>query len=634
MSHSDGADADVWIGRVIDGRYRVQAQVGTGGMGAVYRVEHVRMGKIAAMKVLHRELARHPGAVKRFRREVEVVSRLDHPNIVQTFDCGYADGQLYLIMEYVKGEDLSTIVWRDGPLPAPRALALAIQVCSALEEAHERGVVHCDLKPDNIVCARRRGLEHAKVLDFGLAKLRESPDAGETTHTALLGGTPSYMSPEQVRFEGVDARSDLYSLGATLYRLITGEAAFEASSAIAVMRRHLTDELVPPSARAPVLRLPEAVDAVVVRAMARQPEDRYATAAEMRADLQAAFNVITGVVPQRRALDWHTPVTPLDPSTGSDDALARLDRDDIDAFERQVRRRRLAGTLLVPLALGGLALVGWAGPSLLQAGPARVEREPNDLPALASPLLQGLPVQGRIGPARAEGQPDFDYYRIPAGSGIRAVTARITGVPNLDLVLELFDGRGQLVARANAAPAGDEERLGPVAIGPGEAFVRARPLWTEGEPAAAEESAPYALTVEWAPPRPDWELEPNDTPARATAIDGPRAISGYLSSPDDEDWFRVRVPPGMQLEGRVDGLDGVDLVLYLGEQRTPNDHLGVGEHESFSAAPAPDGHVLVGVAQRPAGLLRVAPQRDEPYTLKLRVRPADGLSLARASKKS
>jgi tRNA A-37 threonylcarbamoyl transferase component Bud32 len=618
MSHSE--EADVWIGRVIDGRYRVQAKVGTGGMGAVYRVEHVRMGKIAAMKVLHRELARHAGAVRRFRREVELVSRLDHPNIVQTFDCGYTDGQLYLVMEYVKGEDLSALVWRDGPLAVPRALALAIQVCSALEEAHERGVVHCDLKPDNIVCARRRGIEQAKVLDFGLARLREAPDGGEITQTALLGGTPSYMSPEQVRFEGLDARSDLYSLGATLYRLITGEAAFEASSPIEVMRRHLTDELVPPSVRAPALDLPDVVDAVVGRAMARRPEDRYGSAAEMRDDLQAAFNLIAGVTPRQPEAEWHTPVTLPDWVASSDDALARLEREDIDVFERRVRRRRLLGTfLMAPLVLGALALVGWAGRSLLPGGRANTEHEPNDRPALASPLTRGRPVRGHIGPTGSSGQPDCDYYRVAPGAGPRALTARISGVPDLDLVLELYDGRGQLVARANAAPAGEEERLGPVALGSGEAFLRVRPFWTAGELAGAG-SLPYTLTADWGPPRPDWELEPNDTPERATVIDEPGPVNGTFSSYDDEDWFRVRVPPGSRLEGRVDGLDGVDLVVLIGDRHTRIDRGAAGEHESFSIAPAADGQVLVGIGQHAPGPVRARPRLDEPYTLKLRVR--------------
>jgi serine/threonine protein kinase len=626
---------DPWIGRVVDGRYRVEAQLGAGGMGVVYRVEHVRLGKVAAMKVLHEELASHPAAVRRFRREVELVSRLDHPHIVQTFDCGQTQGQLYLVMEYLRGEDLGTVVTREGSLPASRALNLCIQICAALEEAHERGIVHCDLKPENIVCARRRDLEHAKVLDFGLARLREGPERGEGTQTVVLGGTPGYMSPEQVQFEAVDARSDLYSLGATLYRLITGQAVFEANSPIEVMCRHVTDHLVLPSRRAPALGLPAAVDRVVARAMARRREDRYASAAEMREDLQAAFNLITGVTPARSSRSLAT--------ADSEPSLERLRRDDFDGFERGLRRRRLLGSFLAaPLVLGGLALGGWAATSLFHSRAASEEREPNDRPALASLLPRGLAVHGEVKEAYAGGQPDFDYFRVPSEPGTRVVTAGLTmdgeADAGLGLVLELFDQRGRLVGRADAASGA--QAVGPLAIAAGEAYVRVRPVRLAGAQPAQPRRAPYRLSVDWMAPRPDWELEPNDTPEAATAVESSRTISGYLGSAEDRDWFRVRVPAGARLEGRVDGLDGLDLVVLLSEPATRVDRKGLGEHESFSVEPPPlqpganvggaDDWVLVGIAAHPGGRFPLQPRedRDEPYTLKLRLRqgtpPAQG----------
>src|SRR5439155_1772164 len=144
---------------------------------------------------------------------------------------------------------------------------------------------------------------------------------------------------------------------------------------------------------------------------------------------------------------------------------------------------------------------------------------------------------------------DFDYYRIPAGSGTRAVTARITGIPGVDLVLELFDEHGRLVVKADAARAGEGESLGPAPIGPGEAFIRAHPVWTGGAAPAPGSPTPYELTVAWDRPRADWELEPNDTPADANTVDAD-TINGYLASPDDQDWFRVKVPRGMRVEGR------------------------------------------------------------------------------------
>src|SRR6185436_12278088 len=401
------AEDQAWIGRLIDRRYLVRARVGTGGMAAIYLVEHLRLGRLAAMKILHRALPEELGALEHFRHEVEAVGRFDHPNIVQTFDCGYVDGRLYLIMEYVRGEDLGVIVRRDGPLPVARALALCEQVCAALEEVHDSGVIHCDLKPDNIVSVPRRDGEQAKLLDFGLAKLRQRSGRGVA---GLFGGTPSYMSPEQVRAEPLDARSDLYSLGATLYRVVTGEVAFEASSPMAAMGAHLTEELIPPSERAPAQRLPPAADRIVARAMERRREDRYASAAEMRADLQMVL------------ADLAAEATP-----------PRLRPDD-GTFERRLRRRRaLAALLAAPLALGAPAMAGWAGLPLLRAHVAMEagEHEPNDLPALAGPLSSGRTVRGTIGAPRESGRPDFDYYRIPPGPGPRRVSAQVTGVPTL-----------------------------------------------------------------------------------------------------------------------------------------------------------------------------------------------------------
>jgi serine/threonine-protein kinase len=200
-------EVDPWLNRVVDSRYRVHARLGQGGMGVVYKVEHQRMGKIAAMKVLHRDLAADREVVKRFRREAEAVSKLTHPNTVQTFDFGTFDGALYLVMEYVRGEDLGSIVRRDGALPWRRAAPILVQICGALGEAHELGIVHRDLKPENILVTRtKEGRDHVKVLDFGLAKLSEREEAAEVTGRGSIVGTPYYMSPEQIRGEALDHR--------------------------------------------------------------------------------------------------------------------------------------------------------------------------------------------------------------------------------------------------------------------------------------------------------------------------------------------------------------------------------------------------------------------------------------------
>jgi serine/threonine protein kinase len=620
--------ADAWIGKVIDGRYRVQARVGSGGMGAVYRVEHVRMGKVAAMKVLHRELAKEDQIVKRFRREVEVVSRLNHPNIVQTFDFGSWEGLLYLIMEYVKGDDLGAIIKREGALPVPRAMSLGVQICSALDEAHHLGVMHRDLKPENIVSVRRRDEEHAKVLDFGLAKLRERPELGEITGAGHLIGTPYYMSPEQVRSENVDHRTDIYSLGGTLYRFVTGEFPFEGNSPMGIMSKHLTDELVPPSERAPDLHIPPEVDRIILRAMARDRDQRYPTAGDMRHDLEAVLGVPSGerIRPRASVLADSSEAPAV---SDSNDTMSWLERGDFDAFERRERfRKRLASFVVTPLLLAGLVLAGWAVVRFMRPRPSTAEKEPNDLAAMATLLPRDKPVSGHVGEPRPSGEPDFDYYRIPADkAGLRAVTAKITGIPDVDLVLELYDGAGKLVARADHAREGEGEALGPAAIGPGEGFVRARPVWAAGGTPAAGSSTPYELTVDWGRPRTDWELEPNDAPAVANHIEKESAVSGFLAAPDDQDWFLVKVPAGMRVDGRVDGIDGIDLIVLLGDERRRIDTAGASEHEPFSTLPGKDGTVLIGIAEQPVKPNGKKPpptaDRDEPYTLKLKFRPDD-----------
>src|SRR3954454_1434628 len=285
------AEADRWLGRVVDGRYRVQARLGTGGMGVVYRVEHLHLGKTAAMKVLAPDTAAKPEMVRRFRLEAQSVSKLNHPNIVQTFDFGQVDGALYLVMEYIKGDDLSSLLRREGPWSFARAARFFAQVCSGLTEAHEAGIVHRDLKPENfMVVKRREGGEHAKVLDFGLAKLRQrGPNERAISSGGQVIGTPYYMAPEQVRGEDLDARADIYSLGATLYRVLTGEPPFDAPSPMTVLSKHLTDDVVPPRSRAPGRALPPEADRIVLRAMAKAVEDRYASAAEVQQDLERAL---------------------------------------------------------------------------------------------------------------------------------------------------------------------------------------------------------------------------------------------------------------------------------------------------------------------------------------------------------
>ncbi|MES1204901.1 MAG: protein kinase [Pseudomonadota bacterium] len=583
-------ETDPWIGRVVDRRYKVLSRVGAGGMGLVYRVEHIQLGKIAAMKVLHAETARDGEAVRRFRNEAQAVSRLSHPNIVQTFDFGQSEGSLYLVMEYVRGDDLATMVKRDGPMRFDRAVPLFVQICSALTEAHDSGVIHRDLKPENIVVvARRDGTVHAKVLDFGLAKLRERSDGADITSGGVVIGTPHYMSPEQVRCEPLDVRTDIYSLGATMYRVLTGTPPFEAPTPVGVLTMHITDTLEPPRARAPDLNLPPEADAIVARAMAKSREDRYASAADVQRDLEAALVAARRssarpaspagprLVPaaRRDRTTAHAPTVAL----GADDVPApaeqdndgsdslpvagdeRLRRQDFDAFERSLRRKKIVASLIVPavLLLAVAAGVFWSGRA--HEKPSSVEREPNNSPAEATLLPGDSPVQGNIGKRLSEGQPDMDYFRVPAGKGARVVSARVEGVPGVDLVLELFDGQGTPLAKSDSRGAGSGEWLQPVAVGPADAYLLVRQVWIQGTNPLEDVADPYRIVVHWGPPASGWEVEPNDWPERANPVARLSSVKGYLAGADDKDWFVFTPAKNGQVIARVAPPSGVAIVL-------------------------------------------------------------------------
>ncbi|HEX3904622.1 MAG TPA: serine/threonine-protein kinase [Polyangia bacterium] len=648
-SGAPGETGDPWLGRVIDRRYRVTGRLGSGGMGIVYRVEHLHLGKTAAMKVLAPDGAAKPDMVRRFRNEAQAVSKLDHPNIVQTFDFGQCDGALYLVMEYINGEDLSALIRRDGPWSFARAARLFVQVCSGLVEAHEAGIVHRDLKPENLMVVRRRdGAEHVKVLDFGLAKLREratdpsSPNVSAVSSAGQVIGTPYYMAPEQVRGEPLDARADLYSVGATLYRVLTGVPPFDAPSPMSVLAKHLTDEVVPPRTRAPERALPPEADRIVLRAMAKSPADRYPSAIAMREDLERALGESGAAtlsapslsappspselepVPVSRA---DAPTVPIDDSDIVDNMADRLRRSDVDDYEWGLRRRRLLTRILVPLAVlaaiaGGVAL--WTRFGGERA--ALVESEPNNTPGYANLLPLGAPLRGTIGKRGADGQGDVDYFRIPAGKGVRAVDARLEGIPNVDLVLELYDAQGRRVAKSDEHGKGWGEWLQPTTIGPGEAYLAVRELWVEGLKPTEDAPDPYALTARWGPPQVGWEVEPNDWPVAATPLGAPGRVRGYLGRADDRDWFEISVDHACTLTGSVTAPAGVDLVLLRDpEGKRPIDKQGAGGSEEFALLARPGTPVLIGIARKlPLGPdLREQPLQglDDPYELKVEIAP-------------
>src|SRR5690606_26381408 len=290
--------------------------------------EHLRMGKVAAMKVLHSDLAGDPDVVGRFEREAAAISKLHHPHTVQVFDFGTAGNALYLIMEYVRGVDLAHMIQRDGPMPWARAAPLLAQVCSALQEAHELGIVHRDLKPENVLITRTAGgRDYAKVLDFGLAKLEQRQAPSTMTDRQQIVGTPYFMSPEQIRGDDVDARSDIYSFGALMFELLTAQHVFDGSTAVGVLTKHLTAEPDAPSMRAPRSGIDPQIDHLCRKALAKDPSRRWQSATELADAIEDVYleTVGYGTGPGQRPRGLRKPT--------EDDLESdlRLRRSDIDA---------------------------------------------------------------------------------------------------------------------------------------------------------------------------------------------------------------------------------------------------------------------------------------------------------------
>ena len=289
------------VGELIAGRYEVQELVGTGGMSSVYRAHDRLLERDVAIKVLHEQFTADGEYVERFRREARAVAQLSHPNIVTVIDRGEQDDRQFIVFEYVDGENLKALIDREGPLPEREAIELALQVARALGFAHEEGLVHRDVKPQNVLLNDGR---QAKVTDFGIA--RSLDVHGGLTQTGTVMGTSDYIAPEQARGSRVDAQSDIYSLGTVLYELLTGEVPFAGDNFVAVAMQHINQP--PPSVRERRPELSPCVDEVVRRAMAKEPRDRFRSMEELCAalnDCLAELDGVTGaqtmvVAPQRR----------------------------------------------------------------------------------------------------------------------------------------------------------------------------------------------------------------------------------------------------------------------------------------------------------------------------------------------
>jgi len=383
----------------IDGRYTIERPLGSGGMAEVFLARDGVLDRDVALKVLRGQYAGDEEFYERFRREATSAAGLSHPNIVQVYDRGEApDGTCYIAMEYVSGGTLKERLDERGPMEPERALAVAGQVAEALWAAHERGVIHRDIKPQNILIT---DMGHLKVTDFGIAR---AASAATISATNAVFGTAGYLSPEQALGEPATPRSDLYSLGIVLYELLTGVVPYRADNPVAVCMKHVTEPLTPPRRLDPTI--PEAVDALVVKLLAKDPADRPASATELLDDIEGVRRGAPPPAPTPRTgtprIGARKTAAPTDQTTAATAGAATTAADTATTApvaggqrtrfaSRPVRRRR--ATVVILCGLLALALLGLATLGL--------SRGPED----GTPLgrVQGVTGEGLDAPAAEAG---------------------------------------------------------------------------------------------------------------------------------------------------------------------------------------------------------------------------------------
>ncbi len=623
--------ADPLIGATVADRYVIESMIGRGGMGVVYKVQHAKIGKVMALKLLTGALARNRETVRRFKREAMMVSKLSHPNTVQVFDYGSAGGLTYLAMEYLSGYDLADLIDQKGPQPFPQMAKVLLQACGALKEAHGYGMVHRDIKPENLFLTRTpSGDEIIKVLDFGLAKLREAPELGQITTSGNIVGTPYYMSPEQVRGEDVDPRGDIYSLCALLYTCLTGTYVFDAPTPLGVLTAQLQDDPEPPHLRAPSMNIAPEVSALILKGLQKNPRDRYqnvdefedALRAELKGQSQVSLHLESGAF--RKPAEEET-----------------VTRDDVERYERRLKRReqfaRLGG--FVALALVALIAYEFYRESTKPPEFDGKEREPNHEVVSANLVPFGETVEGWLGKRISKERGDQDNFliEIPETPDRQRTPVRVSlsALPNMGVCVFVFK-KGVETPQEQLC-SGTHDRgieIPTLELRPGPYLFAVRQdlnqYSADEKPLMHENvSDAYKLLVTRSTSRDDFEREPNQAESSADQVSLPGApeMHGRLSTMKDRDMVCAKGNGfgTFVLTDAEDGKRPIDSALRVTPIGGPNDKIPVRIHAGRPGIetterdqPSPWTSPPVDLSTSPCVLLELVPNpwapRPHPIT--------------------
>ena len=546
----DDDEGSAYIGKLIDDRYMVKSLIGRGGMGAVYRVEQIHLRKEMAIKLLHENLVARKQLISRFTREARAISRLSSQHTVMVYDFGRYGELFYLVMELLEGEPLDGILTKVGPMDAERTTRILLQMCDSLKEAHDHGIVHRDLKPENVMVLHEGPHpDFIKILDFGLAKVEDVDDPYTIHSQKDIFGTPFYMSPEQIRAADVDGRSDIYSVGALAFRMLTGKQVFgDHKTTFDVLKAHLMQPAPRMREVAPEgIEIADALEDIVAKCLAKHPEDRFGDMGELHTALvgarrsnfaDAGFSEEERrLIEQRRQAGGPGADVILPRTMVSRETRARLA--DEELLGRPVRRGKVAQALqfifVIMLMFAGIGGAMWA----LGSGGIGQEKEPNDIPDQANQLDEHNVAKGAIGERRGNTKADRDCFRLPPMQATDNLTLRVKGVPTMDLLVTVHDPAGVELARTSHRGLGDGELLANLDTSRNPATVCVTEDTEVGKVAGESLSDIYTLTATIAPRDGVYEREPNDQ-GRTDELPAGRALTAALDGPKDRDVYSMQ----------------------------------------------------------------------------------------------